>query len=180
MNKGIKNATGDIIGILKIDNLINEVIVKGSDNKYYLNHSIDKEKIKSGSIFMDYRNDFNSKQINIYGHNSTNNELPFKKLLSYLDESYYKDNKYITLYNDEIKNRYVIFSVSMIKENFEHEKLSFDNSSSWNTHFQILKNNSIYDTHENIDENDDILVLQTCMQGKNKGYLLVISARKEK
>ena len=61
----------DIIGSIKIDGTkIDSLIVKGSDNKYYLNHSIDKKYNKIGTIFVDYRTNLSSKQINIHGHNS--------------------------------------------------------------------------------------------------------------
>ena len=71
----------NIVGRLKIRNTsIDTLLVKGNDNEYYLNHSISNEYDEKGSIFIDYRTDLNSKQINIYGHNSNVYDVIFKEL----------------------------------------------------------------------------------------------------
>lgn len=170
----------DIIAIISIDNTdLEEVVVQTDNNSYYLNHLINKEKSKNGSIFMDYRNNINSKQINIYGHNSSYIDLPFKKLLNYINKSYYPRHEYIRLRNDNQENIYKIFSVIVTSNDYEHELMNFNSDEEWNNHFQLLKDLSLYDTGVKIDEKDEIIVLQTCMQGEYKGNLLIISARKE-
>ena len=77
----------DIIGSIKINGTkIDNLIVKTTNNKYYLNHTIKKEYDERGSIFLDYRVNLNSKQLNIYGHNSNVYDLPFRELEKYLDK----------------------------------------------------------------------------------------------
>ena len=85
----------DVIARLEIPNVFNLIITRTSDNEYYLNHSINRESDIKGSEVMDFRVTPNSKQINIYGHNSLVYDLPFKKLENYLDESFYNNNKSI-------------------------------------------------------------------------------------
>ena len=64
-------SNSDIVGTLKISGTkINTLLVQGSDNEYYLNHTISKKKSSVGSIYVDYRTNLDAKQINIYGHNS--------------------------------------------------------------------------------------------------------------
>jgi len=169
----------DVVGIIKIEALdIYLPLLQTTNNKYYLNHLINK-KYGYSTIFVDYRTNINdAKQINIYGHNSNKYDLPFKKLLKYLDKNFYKGNEYIELQTEKGITSYKIFSVEIAKDKYEHEKILFNSSNKWNKHFNILKNNSTYDTNVLVNGEDSIVVLQTCLQRELKGSLLVISARK--
>ena len=61
-------------------------VVQGKDNAYYLNHDFNKNYLSSGSIFMDYRNDFeNDKSIVIYGHHMKNKTM-FGELTKFKQE----------------------------------------------------------------------------------------------
>ena len=54
----------DIVGKIKIDGTnIDEYIVQGSDNEYYLNHNLDKEEDIAGAVFLDYRNNFDDRKL---------------------------------------------------------------------------------------------------------------------
>ena len=164
----------DIIGTIKIqDTNINNLIVKSDDNKYYLNHSIEKEYDERGSIFLDYRTDFDSKQLNIYGHNSNAYKLPFKDLENYLDKDYYKQHKYIEIWNGDKKIIYEIFSVQIVTDDYEHINVSPNNLQ---THINKL-NKSIYDTGLKATIDDQILVLQTCLYNPRNSLIIVISKR---
>ena len=163
----------DIIGILVIEGLnINELVVKGVDNSYYLNHLVDGNVSVLGSIFMDYRSDVSSKQINIYGHNSRYYDVVFKRLEKYLDKDFYKSNRYISLITVDDVFNYEIFSVN-VTDSENH----LDFSSSFNDRVKFLKTNSLYDTGVDVSDDDYLLVLQTCIYNRSGG-LLVISAKK--
>lgn len=164
----------DIIGAIKIeDTKINNLIVKSTNNKYYLNHSLNKEYDERGSIFIDYRVDLNSKQINIYGHNSNVFELPFKELEKYLDKDFYNSHKYVEIYDGSKKIYYEIFSVQIVTQDYEHMNI-FPND--LQNHVNQL-NESIYKTSTKATIDDEILVLQTC--GYNpKGSLIIINSKK--
>lgn len=98
---------------------------------------------------MDYRTNFNSSKIIIYGHNSKSENTIFKELENYLDKDYYNKHKFIEIY-DEIKvYTYKIYSINIVND----------------------------DSHIYLDNNasDKILVLQTCNYTTNGKYLLVIS-----
>ena len=95
----------DIKGILSIDGLdVSIPVVKGKDNSYYLKHAVTKKKSVIGSVFIDYRNNTTSRQINVYGHNSTKFDPPFKVLEEYLNKDYYEEHKYFEfMVNDETR-----------------------------------------------------------------------------
>ena len=162
-------SNNDIIGSLKIKGTnINTLLVKGIDNKYYLNHSIYKEKNIKGSIFVDYRNNLNSNQINIYGHNSKKYNLMFKELEKYKDKSFYDKHKIIELWDGINTYKYEIFSVKIVKKNSNHMSLDIENN------IKEL-NKSIYNTGISVNKNDKILILQTCNYKPKNTYILVIA-----
>ena len=164
----------NIVGSLKIEGTgIETLLVKGNDNEYYLNHSIRNEYDIIGSIFVDYRTDLNSKQINIYGHNSNVYDVIFKKLENYLDNKYYSDHKYIELWDGDKKSIYEIFSVQIVSNDYEHYDVDADD---WIKHIDTL-NNSIYTTNTKATPEDEILIIQTCLYNPVNS-LLLINAKK--
>ena len=173
----IKFNNSDIKGILNIDGLdVNIPIVKGKDNNYYLKHAVNKKKSVIGSVFIDYRNNTNSRQINIYGHNSTKFNPPFKVLEGYLNKDYYNEHKYFEfMVNDETR-KYEIFSVIVTDKDSseEHMQFSYKKDSDWLKHFQRLQKKSKYKINVTVNKNDKIMVLQTCIFGRYHDKLLVI------
>ena len=173
----IKFNNSDIKGILNIGGLdVNIPIVKGKDNDYYLRHAVTKKKSVIGSVFIDYRNNTNSRQINIYGHNSTKFNPPFKVLEGYLNKDYYNEHKYFEfMVNDETR-KYEIFSVIVADKDSseEHMQFSYKKDSDWLKHFQRLQKKSKYKINVTVNKDDKIMVLQTCIFGRYHDKLLVI------
>ena len=181
-NKSKKDeGTYNIIGSIKINGTnINNTLVQGDDNEYYLNHSENNIKNLEGSIFVDYRNTFEDRKILIYGHNSrTLKTALFHDLEKYLKESFYKKNKYIELVLRNEKTKWEIFSVMIVSHNDNrHMKITF-NDREYIEHLSWLKKASIYDTKVNVDVNDKIITLQTCYY-KPANSFLIINAKKIK
>lgn len=164
----------DIIGAIKIEGTkIDSLIVRSNDNEYYLNHSINKEYDIKGSIFIDYRTNLNSKQINIYGHNSKDYDLPFKELEKYIKKSFYDDHKIIEIWNGIETFKYKIFSIQIVTADYEHMNIDSLNSQE---HIEKLSK-SIYETNIKASEKDKILVLQTCNYNPKNSYLLIIAKK---
>lgn len=167
----------DIKGILSIDGLdVSIPVVKGKDNSYYLKHAVNKKKSVIGSVFIDYRNNTTSRQINVYGHNSTKFNPPFKVLEGYLNEEYYEEHKYFEfMVNDETR-KYEIFSVIVANKDSseEHMQFSYKKNSDWLKHFQRLQKKSKYKINVDVNKDDKIMVLQTCIFGRYHDKLLVI------
>ena len=164
----------DIIGSLKIEGTnIDTLLVKTTDNEYYLNHNIKKEYDEIGSIFIDYRVNLDSKQINIYGHNSNVYDVMFKELEKYLSKDFYENHKYITIWDGTKTNTYEIFSVQIITKNYEYMNV---NSENWGNHIKEL-NNSIYEVDTKATVNDDILVIQTCNYNPTNSFLIISSKK---
>ena len=61
-----KHNNNDIIGRLEIPDLFNVLVVKGTDNKFYLTHDVNKKYDIRGNEFIDYRVNPTRKQVNIW------------------------------------------------------------------------------------------------------------------
>lgn len=170
----------DIIGRLIINSVdIDSLLVQTDNNDYYLRRLLDGTYNIMGSIFVDYRSDIiNGRQINIYGHNSDIYDLPFNRLLKYLDEDFFLNNKEIILETLDGVKTFEIFSVKVITDDIEHTEILFDNDLDFNEHIKRLRSNSLYDSLDSISSSDQILVLQTCLLDNTLGKYLIIIGRK--
>ena len=180
-----KYNNNDIVGILSnSDDTLNEIVMQSTDNDYYLEHTVYHESNWRGQTFLDYRNDINnSDKLIIYGHNSNYYNLPFKVLENYYNKSYYDENKYLYLQTNLNKYKYEIFSVYVEVSDWDYyNKMKFNTKDEYYTHILKLKNKSMYDTNVLVNEDDKILIIQTCSTKKeysnyeNK-FLLIIAKR---
>lgn len=179
-SKRIEHSNSDIIGRLEIPDLFNILVVRGTDNSYYLNYSINKTKDVRGSEFMDYRLTPYSKQINIYGHNSRdeNIKVPFLKLERFLDKTFFDEHPYIIFQYDGGKSVYKILSIKEITTDYEHMTLD-TTGINFVHHVDKLKSNSIYTREVDYDENSEIIVLQTCSHNLDNAYYIITGIKIE-
>lgn len=84
----------DVIGWLYCpDTQINDPVVQGEDNDYYLDHLLNGRANARGTLFMDYRNEAALSDWNtiIYGHNMKNGSM-FGTLTKYKRQAYYDEH----------------------------------------------------------------------------------------
>lgn len=164
----------DIIARLEIPNLFNILITQTSNNDYYLNHSLSKEKDNKGTEFMDYRNTIHSKQINIYGHNSRTYDLPFRKLENFLNKDFFNQNKYIILQTEKERRIYEISAIKEVNKDTEHMNINY-HGSKFVSHVSELLNNAINKRNLDYDEDSNILILQTCSYDQDDSYYIIVA-----
>ena len=163
----------DIIAILKIENTdLESIVVKATDNDYYLTHNLKKETSKIGTTFMDYRNLSTDRKILIYGHNSKTLKTEFHILENFLDNSFYRNHSKIILEMENETYEYQIFSILVVTTDYQHMKLNFTDEE-WHNHLSYLKENSVYDTNTEVLDTDDIIILQTCYYQPDNSYILL-------
>lgn len=174
----------DIKGILEIDNTDYIVpILQGSDNDYYLNHDAYGNRHGMGSIYLDFRVDIDtSRKLLIYGHNSSNIDMPFKILEEFYDKDYYDNHKYMWITTSTVKKKYEIFSVYVETKDYSYMNVNFVDDEDYLSHITKLREKSMYDTDIELSSEDEILILQTCSTHKDysnyqKKYLLIILRR---
>lgn len=95
--KSLYNQNKNLIGWLEIaDTNIDYPVMQTADNEYYLDHNINQEEDKNGTLFLDSACDVVKPSTNfiIYGHNMRSGNM-FGNLDKYKSESYYKDHPMI-------------------------------------------------------------------------------------
>lgn len=173
----------DIVGKLIVPNInIDTLVARTSNNTYYLNNNLYRQRDILGAPFFDYRNTnlANSRQINIYGHNTQDSryfdQLPFINLEAYIDKNIFDNYKDVYLSIDEKQINYRIVAIKIITNNDnEHMKLLFSGDDDFLNHANKLLQNTLYkEDNLIINKNDKLLVLQVCHYNPMGSYLLVI------
>lgn len=176
----------EVVGEIHILNTdYKKAIVKHNDNDYYLNHAENKKSSFMGAIFLDFRiNINNGNKLLIYGHNSKNISMPFEILENYYSKDYYENHKYIEITTKEKVRLYEIYSVYVEVSDFSYMQTDFSNKSEWLKHIKGFQDKSMHKTDTILNEEDNILILQTCSTHKNyqkyKDKFLLVVAKEVK
>ena len=167
--KNLRETNPDVIGWISIPGtVIDYPIVQTTDNDYYLDHSITKTYLKSGSIFADYRNqsDWSDQNTVIYGHNMASGEM-FAQLAKYKSGTFMRNNRYIYIYTDEGIRVYSIFSAYQTDIYNPYTRIRFDDSSEFAEWAKKAYSSSIKKASGSFRFKGDekILTLSTCTNG---------------
>lgn len=172
----LKLINPDCIAWLKVEGTsIKYPIVKGSDNSFYLKHSLDKAYNSAGWPFIDYRNSnyLNDKNRIIYGHNRKDGSM-FSTLNNILDENWYKEYRDIIFITENATYKYQTFSVYQIPSEEYYLQTTFADDNEFQEFISTLEGRSIHKFNVDVTENDSILTLSTC--GINNKYRTVLHA----
>ena len=176
----LKEQNNETVAWIKVNNTnIEHPVVKESNNSFYLNHSFDKSQNSAGWIFADYRNKFDNtdKNIVIYGHNMRDDSM-FGSLKNILNSDWYDNEKNtnITLYTENEKCIYKVFSIYKIKSEDYYITTEFENDKKFEQFVNTIKKRSIKDFSVDVSKDDNILTLSTC--ANNNKYRVVLHAKK--
>ncbi len=176
----LKEQNSDAVAWIKVNNTnIEYPVVKGSNNSFYLNHNFDKSNNSAGWIFADYRNKFDNtdKNIVIYGHNMKDNSM-FGSLKNILNSDWYdnEENTNITLYTENEKCIYKVFSIYEIESENYYIKTEFSDDNNFEQFVKTIKKRSIKEFNIDVSKDDNILTLSTC--ANNNKYRVVLHAKK--
>lgn len=176
----LKEKNSDTVGFLKVNGTnIEYTVVKGTNNSYYLKHNFNKESNSAGWIFADYKNkvDGTDKNIVIYGHNMRDDSM-FGSLKNILNSDWYdnEENTNITLYTENEKCIYKVFSIYKIESEDYYITTEFENDKKFEQFVNTIKKRSIKEFDIDVSESDNILTLSTC--ANNNKYRVVLHAKK--
>ena len=174
----LKEVNSDITGWIEVKGCnVNYPFVQTNDNKYYLNHSLNKSNNSAGWVFLDYRNDSNLNDKNniIYAHGRAENTM-FGSLRTLLTDKWIKDkNNYLIRTSTPEENMiWQIFSVYKIEPTSDYLKTSFSSDDDFKSFTDTLINRSVYNFETNISKSDKILTLSTCY---DNNYRMVVHAK---
>lgn len=143
------------------------ILQSGTDNTYYLTHTIDGTQSPEGSIFTENYNstDFEDPNTVIYGHDMRNGSM-FQNLLNYQDRSFFDANREVIIYTPDAIRHYRIFAAYLYDDRHLMQSFDFDDPTVFeqyvNMIFSIRDMNSCIDTETEVGADDKIITLSTC------------------
>ncbi|MBQ8927728.1 MAG: class B sortase [Oscillospiraceae bacterium] len=162
-------------------------------NEYYLHRNIQLEEARPGSIFLDYRNNFdyvvagekqaeNSENLIIYGHNMHDYAM-FGSLKYYInDAEYYDAHPIVELNSNYKKYKYKIFAMILVDIDDETDTrfdywntLDFDDEQQFYDYVNEIKRRTVRLTDVDIAYGDQLLTLSTCNSTFTEGRLVVFA-----
>ncbi len=164
-------------------------------NDYYLKRNIYGEDAHAGSIFMDYRNDFdyvidgkkiceNSGNLIIYGHNMHDYSMfgSLKHYINYAD--HYGEHPIVELNSNYRKYKYKIFGMIIVDIDDETDtkfdywnQLDFADERAFYDYVNEIKRRTIRLNDVDVKYGDELLTLSTCNSTFSDGRLVVFARK---
>ena len=159
----LKSIYSDYKVWLEVENTnIDYPVVQTKDNEFYLKHDFNKDKSPSGTIFMDYRNDYDTDRNTIfYGHNMRNKTM-FNQIQKFKDEKFFSENNLVKVHTNNGIDTYEVFSVYVTDSNTDYLDVEFENIMVFGEYINDVKEKSIYPYKGYVSADDKIITLSTC------------------
>lgn len=156
-----KEKYNEIYGWLSIKSLGIEYPIAYSGDDYYLDHDLDGNETKEGTIYLDKNSRGKWGRVNlINGHNMKSGEM-FGQLGVYDSEEATKKHLNFQVATEGLVENYRVFSVIIADSETEELKLSFKSDEEFRQYIQLLAGRSKYDLKVNYDTSR-IIILNTC------------------
>lgn len=169
----LKAQNSDLLGWITIpDTRIDYPVAHTVDNEYYLNHSFDRNYLRAGTIFADYRNKKDlskNKNTVIYGHNMMSGAM-FSCISDFFNRNYFNENRYIYIYTEAGIYVYKTFSIRKIKVNKDVSYITtyFANDEDYVAFLNKQKKDSAVKVDDiTLTAESKIITLSTCTNAHN-------------
>lgn len=167
----VYNMNSDMFGWISIDGLqfSYPVMYTPEDEEYYLRRGFDGAYARSGVPFVDTDCKLGCGNYLIYGHNMTNGTM-FAQLLSYADESFWKEHPVIsfdTLYEE---GEYEVIAAFYSRVFYKYESNVFrfyeytdlTDPDAFSEYVGEVFDHALYDTNADVRYGDELITLITC------------------
>ena len=181
----LQKTNKDVVGILEFDNrVIYEPVVQAPDNDYYVRKNIKKEYANAGTPFVSADGNIDSKNVVIYGHSSKWNSIIFTPLMSYINQSYYKEHPTFKFITENETRTYQIFEVmnvdlNNLNDSLEFTQSSWDSDTSFNAFISDSINRGLYKTGISVNTDDKLMTLVTCDTRNDNKRIVILAKRTE-
>lgn len=161
--------------------VIDYPVMQSKDNDWYLSRNIDKKKVVTGSIVLDFRVDIKNLGRNtpVYGHNMKHGSM-FHSLVNYKTEKYFKDHPVIrfdTLYE---KMKWEVFAVYVVDSGYNYViTMDFTDDAEFQQFLDDIRKRSIYPMPFEVTTDDQIMTMVTCSY-EFDGARTIVQARLKK
>lgn len=141
---------------------INYPVVQAKDNDYYLHKGLDGKYLRSGTLFVDYRNDpvGEDRQFVIYGH-SMKNKTMFGSLLEYKKQSYYDAHPVMYYLTPDAEYRIELFAGCVMK----FPQIIYQpnpGTAEYVAYLKEMRQKSTFRSEVDVTTEDAVVVLSTC------------------
>lgn len=184
--KNLLNKNKRLIGWVKIDDTnIDYPVMQTTDNEYYLDHNLNQEYDKNGSIFMDKDCDVLKPSTNLilYGHHMKSGQM-FGGLSLYSDQSYYEKHPCIqfdTIYEKGLYEIMYVFRSRVYSEDeivFKYYQfIDAQSEQEFDSYMNDMAEMSLYDTGVTASFGDQLLTLSTCDYQEKNGRFVVVAKK---
>ena len=184
--KNLLNKNKRLIGWVKIDDTnIDYPVMQTTDNEYYLDHNLNQEYDKNGSIFMDKDCDVLKPSTNLilYGHHMKSGQM-FGNLSLYSDQSYYEKHPYIqfdTIYEKGLYEIMYVFRSRVYSEDeivFKYYQfIDAQSEQEFDSYMNDMEEMSLYNTGVTAQYGDRLLTLSTCDYQEKNGRFVVVAKK---
>lgn len=174
----LKKINSDARGWIQVRGTnINFPFVQTDNNDFYLTHSFDKSRNQAGWVFLDYRNNVENLGNNtiLYAHGRVGGTM-FGTLKNIVTSNWYSnpDNHVVRVSTEKENTLWQVFSVYQIKTTNDYLQTSFSNKSDYQSFLNLISQRSILAFDVNLNTEDRILSLSTCL---NKNEKVVMHAK---
>jgi len=163
--QALQTLNPDVVGWIYLEGLgISYPIVQGTDNDYYLNHTVEKQVNSSGAIFMDYTNTPNFYDFNtfLYGHNMKNNTMFGALKRYYKEEGVCQENPFFYIYlpTGEVL-KYEIFSYYLATDTSDSYEI-VTTQEAYDEYVSKVYRRSAYSADRTVTQYNTMVTLSTC------------------
>lgn len=174
----------DLIGWVKIEGTSIDLPVMQTVDDFYLHNNIDGEEDINGTLFLDSRDDVNqSMNLIVYGHNMRSGAM-FGSLKQYLEDGFVAKHKQIQFDSIYEKGTYEVLYVCLTKVGYQDEEgykyynfIQPKSPEEFDAYFNSIKECAVYDSKQEVTENDRFLTLSTCNSYIEDGRLFVVARK---
>lgn len=171
---------------------LNYWVAQGTDNSFYLNHSVYKQSFAWGTPMIDYRTtltkDARSTNVVIYGHSNDKTGEHFSAIKNYKNTQagidFYKQHPTIqfnTMYGD---GNYKVFAMFLENVNVPGKSFGYHNfinaksQEDFDAFVREAKGRSFLTMPVDVQYGDQLITLSTCLSTSSKNSRYVLVARK--
>lgn len=140
---------------------LNYPVMRGTDNRFYLDHLPDGSKNVLGSLFLDYRTNADSPHLIVYGHNGSGGKM-FGLLGEYESQGYFLTHKTLTVATADAVYACPIFAVRRVEADSDAYRLEFEDSGSLRDYICQAAEASLYQIDVEAGDPARVLTLSTC------------------
>ncbi len=149
-------------------------VVQGQDNDFYIDHLYNGQYNGSGTLFVDYRNNFLQDTITyIYGHHMKNGTM-FGMLENYEDLSYMRANPSFNLYTPSGSQTLEVWAAAYVNSKNMDFVLNFRSEEQFDAYMNKLKSMACACTGAPVSSDERFVILYTCAYLSNKDRMIVV------